>query len=197
MALFTAPVSTFPVGQQYLKLLFSQSMQGSSSPFHLISLSVYAPLHRQKLVYTDLGYLHSTSLCQYFGWDLTVQTWAQLNLPRIWPPWRGPWCFLWCPQHPRQPKLDQINTWEMPQGGYRCREGLKQNHQGMEMSGRVSASQHEWGISKAQTSAALLGCFFSQFTTSLSAPSVEPQLVSTQAWLSPNQGLEPAGLGEI
>lgn len=189
MALLTAPVSIFPVGQQCLKLLFSQRMQGSSCPFHLISLSVYGPLHR--LVYTDLG----TALSQYFGWDLTVQTSAQLNFPRIWPPW---WCFLWCSWHLEQPKLDRINTGEMPQVGYKCRgRAWSRITTAQEMSGRVSASQHEWEISTAQASSAVLGCFFSWFTTSFSAPLVEPQLVSTQAWISLNQGMKPAGLGEI
>lgn len=149
-----------------------------------------APLHRQKLVHPDLGDLHSSAWCQYFGGDLTVQTLSTVNPSQ---------------DLTNSSLCDALSTWgsqnlakqihgEMPQ---MQGEGLKQNHHSTEMSGRVSASWHEWEISKAWMSSVLLGCFFCQFTTSLSVPLVEPQLVSTQAWLSLHQGMKPAGLGEI
>lgn len=49
------------------------------------------------------------------------------------------------------------------------REGLKQNHHSPEMSGRVSASQHEWETSTAQTSSAVWGCFLSVHHVTLSS----------------------------
>lgn len=193
LALPTAPVSIFPVGQQHLELLLPQRMQGSSSHFTWFLSSIYAPQTEAGSPWSWL----SPQLCwmSMFWWrfncanlstvnasqDLTNSVWSlmpsvMLSAPGAAKNWQNKYMG------------DATNAGrgveaESPQHR-RCLAGFLLPNTS-EKYQRHKRHQRFWVV------------FFCQFTTSLSAPSMEPQLVSTQAWLRLHQGMKPAGLGEI